>query len=248
VATDHSRMLVLLKIDPDQPAAGAESLAVPEFVPKDQMRVGQWAIAVGRTFEGNRPNMSVGILSALGRICGKAIQTDAAVSPNNYGGPLVDVRGRVLGVLVPLAPGSAQETAGYQWYDSGIGFAIDAEHILKVLPRLTKGEDVYPGVIGIRLQGMVPAGPAAQAQPAARAIGEPVIAACRSDGPAAQAGLKPGDRIVEIDGRQIVRAAEAVEELSRRYAGEKVHLVVLRGQKRLEFDVEMVARKRGIGG
>ena len=59
-----------------------------------------------------RPNLSVGILSAVGRIWGKALQTDAAVSPNNYGGPLVDIRGRVLGVLVPLSPQSAEEIAG----------------------------------------------------------------------------------------------------------------------------------------
>ena len=93
------------------------------------MRVGQWAIAVGRTFESDRTNMAVGILSALDRIWGKAIQTDAAVSPNNYGGPLVDIQGRVLGVLVPLSPEATDEVAGVDWYDSGIGFAIPAEHI-----------------------------------------------------------------------------------------------------------------------
>ncbi len=98
VATDHSRMLVLLKIDADKP------LPTCQIVPRGEMRVGQWTIAVGRTFDSPRPNMAVGILSALDRVWGKAIQTDAAVSPNNYGGPLVDVRGRVLGVLVaPLA-------------------------------------------------------------------------------------------------------------------------------------------------
>ena len=69
-----------------------------------QIRVGQWTIAVGRAFEGREPNMAVGVLSATDRIWGKAIQTDAAVSPNNYGGPLVDIAGRVLGVLVPLSP------------------------------------------------------------------------------------------------------------------------------------------------
>ena len=95
-------------------------------VPRNEMRVGQWAIAVGRTFEGDQPNMSVGVLSALDRIWGKAIQTDAKVSPNNYGGPLVDIRGRVLGVLVPLSPQGHDEVAGVEWYDSGIGFADPA--------------------------------------------------------------------------------------------------------------------------
>ncbi|MHC4177903.1 MAG: PDZ domain-containing protein, partial [Planctomycetota bacterium] len=224
VATDHSRMLVLLKIDTDQP------LPVPEIVPPAEMRVGQWAITVGRTFQGNEPNMSVGILSAVGRIWGKAIQTDAAASPSNYGGPLIDIRGRVLGVIVPLSPQSASELAGYQWYDSGIGFAVDAEHILKILPRLKKGEDLYAGVIGVSLSGQ------------GLYVGEPVIAACHPNSPAAKAGLKAGDRIEEIDGRRIRRAAEIKEQISRRYAGEKVHVAVLREKKRLEFDVELVPK------
>ncbi len=108
------------------------------------MRVGQWAIAVGRTFESAQPNMAVGILSAVDRIWGKAIQTDAAVSPNNYGGPLVDIRGRVMGILVPLSPDADGGVAGMEWYDSGIGFAIPMEHIPQVLPRLEKGEDLHP--------------------------------------------------------------------------------------------------------
>ena len=224
VATDHSRMLVLLKIDTDEP------LPVPEIISPDQMRVGQWTIAVGRTFEGDRPNMSVGILSAVGRIWGKAVQTDAAVSPSNYGGPLVDLQGRVLGVLVPLSPQSASEIAGYQWYDSGIGFAVDAEHLLKTLPRLKKGEDLYAGVIGVHLRAR------------SLYIGEPVIAACHPNSPAAKAGLEAGDRIEQIDGRKISRAAEVKEQLSLRYAGEKVHVVVLRGKKRIEYDVELVPK------
>jgi len=224
VATDHNRMLVLLKIDTETP------LPVPEIAPNDQMRVGQWTVAVGRTFEGYQPNMSMGILSAKGRIWGKALQTDAIVSPNNYGGPLVDVRGRVMGVIVPLSPNSAREIAGIQWYDSGIGFAIDAEHVMKILPRLKKGEDLHPGVIGINLQGANPS------------IGEPVVAACRPNSPAYKAGLKTGDRIIEIEGRKIHRAAGVKAQLSPRYAGEKVHMVVMRDDKRLEFDVELVAK------
>jgi len=224
VATDHNRHLVLLKIDVDEP------LPVPDVAPAAEMRIGQWAIAVGRVFESSRPNVSVGIISAIGRIWGKAVQTDAAVSPNNYGGPLIDIRGRVLGVLAPLSPQSAEEITGYQWYDSGIGFAVDAEHVMKTLPRLKKGEDLHGGVIGIALRGQNPA------------IGEPVIAACHPNSPAAKAGLKAGDRIVEIEGRNIVRAAGIKAELSRRYAGTKVRVVAVRDGKRIEAEVELVAK------
>ena len=72
----------------------------------------------------HKPNISVGIVSAVNRIWGKAIQTDAKISPTNYGGPLVDIAGRVLGVLVPLSPMATDELAGVEWYDSGIGFAV----------------------------------------------------------------------------------------------------------------------------
>ncbi|NQT17315.1 MAG: PDZ domain-containing protein, partial [Planctomycetes bacterium] len=224
VATDHSRMLVLLKIETDEP------LPVPEAAPEEETRVGQWAIAVGRTFDAQRPNMSVGIVSALDRVWGKAIQTDAAVSPNNYGGPLVDVRGRVLGVLAPLSPQRVTEVAGVEWYDSGIGFAIPAAHVQRIFPRLREGEDLYRGVIGISF----PSGNLSTA--------EPVIAACHPNSPAYESGLKVGDRVVEVEGQETVRASQVKEQLSRRYAGDTVRMVVLRDGKRLERELELVAR------
>ncbi|MGD0899410.1 MAG: PDZ domain-containing protein [Thermoguttaceae bacterium] len=223
VATDHSRKIVLLKIEVDRP------LPAPEVVPEAEMRVGQWCIAVGRTFEDDGTNLSVGILSAVGRIWGKALQTDAAVSPNNYGGPLVDIRGRVLGVLVPLSPQSADEIAGYEWYDSGIGFAVPLEQIRKMLPVLRKGEDLRPGVAGFLMQARN------------LYVGDTVIASCRARSPADKAGFKSGDRIVEIDGRKVSRSAEVKQEISRRYAGEKLHFAVLRGTERVERDVELAA-------
>jgi serine protease Do len=224
VATDHSRMLVLLKIEADKP------LPVCESVPRQQMRVGQWAIAVGRTFDGNRPSLTVGILSALNRVWGKAIQTDAAVSPNNYGGPLIDVHGRALGVLVPLSPQGADELAGVEWYDSGIGFAIPLEDIQNILPRWKKGEDLHAGRAGLSLKGSNPY------------TGAPVIAACRQKCPAANAGLKPGDRIVAIDGRPVNRTIEVEQEIRRRYAGEPMRVAVMRGPQRIEAEFRLAAK------
>jgi len=74
----------------------------------------------------------VGILSATNRIWGKAVQTDAKISPGNYGGPLIDIRGNVIGILVPLSPQGQGEVAGAEWYDSGIGFAVPLNDMLRL--------------------------------------------------------------------------------------------------------------------
>jgi len=224
VARDHNCQLVLLKIEPDRP------LPVPETAAQSEMRVGQWCVAVGRTFEESRPNMTVGILSAVGRVWGKALQTDAPASPNNYGGPLVDIHGRVMGLLVPLSPQSAEEIAGIEWYDSGIGFAVPLEAIHKVLPKLRKGDDLYSGVAGVFMQSKN------------LYTGDTVIASCRPNSPAAKAQFKGGDRIVEIGGRKVARSAEVKQEISRHYAGDKLHFVVMRGDKRIEADLELSAK------
>lgn len=223
VATDHHRMLVLLKIKPDAP------LPLPEMLPQREMRIGQWTIAVGRAFDYKSPNMAVGVLAATNRIWGKAIQTDAAVSPNNYGGPLVDLHGRVLGVLVALSPNAESEVAGVEWYDSGIGFAVPYEHLLSILSRLKKGEDLHPGLLGFSF-GNNP-----------MMLQKPVFTTVRKPSPAAKAGLKTGDCVLEVEGQKVERAGQVKEAICRRYAGDTLHLVVDRQGKRIEAAVEMVA-------
>src|SRR6185369_7287390 len=98
IARDEARKLVLLKIETPK------KLPIPVAAPESEAIVGHWTVAVGRTFDAVSPNISVGILSAVHRIWGRALQTDAKISASNYGGPLVDLQGRVLGVLVPLSP------------------------------------------------------------------------------------------------------------------------------------------------
>jgi S1-C subfamily serine protease len=223
VARDHSRMLVLLKVATD------EKLAVPLAAPRGEMAVGQWAIAVGRTYDSPEPSLSVGVLSALNRVWGRAIQTDAKISPANYGGPLVDIRGRVLGVLVPLSPqGQESEIAGTEWYNSGIGFAVPLEEVFTRLETLKSGKDLHPGLLGISLKsGDIYSLPAE-------------IAACQPGSPAYKAGLKSGDRIVEIDGHPIVRQSQLKHVLGARYATDRVELVAKRGDERIRAEIELV--------
>lgn len=222
VATDHNRMVTLLKVEP------MRDLPVPDAAPLADVRVGAWAIAVGRTYEGDEPNVSVGIVSALARIWGKAIQTDAKISPANYGGPLLDIQGRVMGILVPLAPEQAGDAAGVDWYDSGIGFAVSLAQLLELLPRLKSGEDLHAGVLGISLKGKN-----IYADPAELAI-------VRPNSPAYKAGLKPGDLIVEVEGQKIERQSQLKSQINPRYAGDTLHVVAMRGDERLERDLQLV--------
>lgn len=108
VATDRSKMLTLLKIE----TAG---LPVPTPVSLKDIREGQWSIALGRSLDLKRdapPTVSLGVISALGRIWGKALQTDAKISPINYGGPIIDIQGHVQGILVPASPRAPMKRPG----------------------------------------------------------------------------------------------------------------------------------------
>ncbi len=183
---------------------------------------------MGRTFDAAQPNLSVGIVSGLNRIWGTAIQTDAKISPNNYGGALVDIRGRVLGILAPLSPESHEDVAGVEWYDSGIGFAVPLAHVYSVLPKLSAGHDLKPGILGVSLNSRD-----IYSKPA-------IIVNCRPNSPAAKAGFQAGDQIIEIDGKPVQRQAQLRERINRHYAGETLHVVVLRGTERIERDVALI--------
>jgi serine protease Do len=223
VARDHSRMLVLLKVNSD------EKLHVPVAAPRGEMKVGQTAIAIGRTLDKNTPNVSVGILSAANRVWGKAIQTDGKISPSNYGGPLVDLRGRVLGVLVPMSPQGEGELAGAEWYDSGIGFAVPLADIMQRLELMKAGKDLKPGKLGVSLAS-------------SDDYQEPVeIAAALPGSPAAKAGWKKGDKIIDVAGVPVRWQAQLKHQLGPRYAGDTVEVTVLRGEEKIKKSVELVA-------
>ena len=221
IATDQLRMLTLLKID-------ADDLTPVQAVARDEIQVGQWSIALGRTYDPAVPGISVGIVSAVNRVWGLAIQTDAKVSPVNYGGPLIDISGRAMGMLVPLSPDSHSETAGVEWYDSGIGFAIPMQDIYGLLDRLKQGRDLKRGLMGVVLKsrGLYDA--------------EVRIDRVRFDSPAEQAGLREDDRIVEIDGRQTQRLVQVQSALRRRYEGETIALTIDREGDRRTVELTLV--------
>lgn len=227
IATDKSRMLTLLKFK----TKPVKPLVVPAAAPKADIQIGQTAIALGKTLDPNPndpPSISVGIVSATGRIWGKALQTDAKVAPTNYGGPLVDIQGRVQGILVPLSPRGEGETGGYEWYDSGIGFAIPLEDIFHVLDRMKAGTPEKPfvlnrGILGVTVQGQD-----------IYSI-EPKVATVAPDSAAAKAGIKPNDVIKEIDGKPVRNQAQVLHALGAKYDGDVVTVTVLRGNEEKTF-------------
>ncbi|HEX5269221.1 MAG TPA: PDZ domain-containing protein, partial [Gemmataceae bacterium] len=227
IATDKTRMLTLLKFK----TSPVKPLVVPPAAPKADIKIGQTTIALGRTLDPNPndpPSVSVGIISATGRIWGKALQTDAKVAPTNYGGPLVDIQGRVQGILVPLSPQAEGETGGIEWYDSGIGFAIPLEDINNVLARLKTGTAEKPfvlnrGLLGVNVQTTDIYGV------------EPKIATIAPDSAAAKAGIQTGDVIKEIDGKPVHNQAQVLHALGSKYDGDAVTVKVLRGKEEKTF-------------
>jgi len=221
IATDYVRRLVLLKASEGQwkPAAAA---------PEESLRVGQWSIALGRFYSAESSSVSVGVVSALNRIHGMAIQSDAKISPVNYGGPLINLNGQVMGILVPLSPrGQGNASSGIEWYDSGIGFAIPFNEALKIADRLKSGKDLKPGRLGIKL--------ATSGIFSSRIQIDRVV----PNGPAATAGLKKGDLLLTVNGRSIERMSILEEAVGRSYAGETLTITAKRGNENVTCAVEL---------
>ena len=143
---DDTRQICLLRAD------GCHDVPIAENVDPQTVRVGQWAMSIGVGYGDTNPAVSLGIVSAKNRAGGRAIQTDANISPANYGGPLIDCQGRMIGVCVPLNPNSLDIGAGVEWYDSGIGFAIPLSGLDERLKQLADGQEFYPAYLGVTVK------------------------------------------------------------------------------------------------
>jgi len=211
LGTDASSDLAVLRVNP------AEADLKPlEFADSDAVRVGDTAIAIGYPLGLDR-TVTAGIVSGLGRNItapngfgiDQVIQTDAPINPGNSGGPLLDGRGRVIGVNSQIA------TAGGGAGNVGIGFAVPSNTARQVVPRLRAGQSVDRAYLGIATAPDPDGGAAVQT--------------VAPDGPAAQAGLQPGgDVITKIDGQQIKDPEEVAAAISGREPGESVAITVRR--------------------
>jgi serine protease Do len=214
---DKSRGIALLKVE-------TTGLPVPEHVAPANVRVGQWAIACGRTFGRRDPSVHFGIVSARGRIFGRALQIDANTSPANYGGPVLDLEGRVLGITVPLS--LTGRDAGVDLYDSGIGFAATLADIGPLLERMKRGESLDRGWLGVSTDPAF-AGPGAKVQ------------AVVPGSPAAASGLKKDDLITAIDGTPVKHGFHLQMLVSSRMAGDALGLSWRRGEQESALPVTL---------
>lgn len=213
VGEDTSRGIALVKIP-------ARDLPVPTMRQPDEVQVGQWACALGRTFAVDEPTVHLGIVSAKRRLFGRALQIDAYTSPANYGGPVIDLEGRLLGIAVPLSPSG--RNAGVEWYDSGIGFATTLSDIEPLLARMQDGAILQRGWLGVQLEPSF-LGPGAK------------IASISESGAAAKAGVKAGDVVTAVDGIAVKNGPHLQMLVNARLGGDFVSLQVQRGDEALRF-------------
>ncbi len=209
---DNLRKICLLKIidlDPD------ETLVVPEIAPLDKIEVGHWALSMGVGYGDRSPALSMGIISAKNRIGGRAIQTDANISPANYGGPLIDIDGRVMGICVPMNPQSQAIGAGVEWYDSGIGFAIPLDGADKLIERLKDPKiKIAPAFLGVK----------ADANPDGEGMWiEQVVPKSTAE----NAGLEIGDVLMTVDGKPVADLMGLRQVLTKFEAGQETTLEYL---------------------
>ncbi|KZR83137.1 putative serine protease HhoA precursor [Prochlorococcus marinus str. MIT 1342] len=198
----------------------------------DQLRVGDWAIAVGNPF-GLENTVTLGIVSNLNRnvsqlgISGKRldlIQTDAAINPGNSGGPLLNSEGNVVGIntLVRSGPGA------------GLGFAIPINRARTIAQQLVeRGRASHP-MVGVGLSPVPSVRSGEANSPGA------VIRSLVPGGPAARAGLKVDDVIFSVEGLPIDGPAEVVSAIDRHGVGRPITFGLIRGDSRIELAVTPV--------
>ena len=218
---DRSRNIALLKVD-------AQNLPVLKIVRANEVLVGQWVLALGRSFPGRAANVSLGIVSATNRIAGRAIQTDADVGPANYGGALVDLEGRLVAILTPVGIGGAEADV-VNLHDSGIGFAIPVTDVLAELDRLKAGEEIKPPLLGIVFDSTAMKGGA-------------VVEQIMPNSGAAKSGLQIKDIIIEFDGKPIDSSFQLLHAIGSHATGDVVKFKVKRGDQTIELTVTLGAR------
>ncbi len=254
VGSDAANDLAVIQVD-----AGDDLPQALELADSTQLRVGQFVIAIGNPF-GLDNTLTLGVISALGRVIespeqngfiGEAIQTDAAINPGNSGGPLLDLRGRVVGVnsqIISPSGGSA-----------GIGFAVSARTVERVVPALVEqGYYAHP-ILGVETVDLTPSTIRIlrEAGMNVRVESGVLVISVTRGGPAEKAGVQgaqrqvslgryripvDGDIIVAVDGLPV----SAMEDLTvyletQTEVGDTVQLTIVRNGSEQQIEVGVAA-------
>jgi len=196
----------------------ARDLPTVQFGKPSEIEPGQWVAAIGAPF-GFENSVTVGVVSATARALGPQsslvpfIQTDVAVNPGNSGGPLFSLRGEVIGINSQIYSASG----GYQ----GVSFAIPIDVALNVKQQLIETGHVTRGKIGVAIQDV--SAQLAQSFQLDRPRGA-LVSAVEPDGPAAKAGIKPGDVVVSMNGKPIETSTELPSLIANMKPGSEVTL------------------------
>jgi len=229
VGTDPSTDIALLKID-------AEGLPTLKFSDSDNLKLGEWVLAVGNPFN-LTSTVTAGIVSAKSRKIGISqdisgieafIQTDAAVNPGNSGGALVNTHGELVGINTAIA----SQTGSY----SGYSFAIPSNIVQKVVADLKQYGDVQRAMLNVSIDEIN----AKTAKDYGLDKIEGVyIKEVQSGGAAELAGIKGNDVIISVDDINVNSTAELQEQIGKHRPGDKVVVVVKRDNKKKPFNVTL---------
>jgi S1-C subfamily serine protease len=230
VAADSGNDLALLKVN-------ATGLTAATFAKPGSVRVGDQVVAIGYALAlDGGPSVTTGIVSALRRTIftdsgalNSLIQTDAAISSGNSGGPLVNMRGEVVGINTAVARGDTNSSA------NNIGFAISVDEVLAVLEQLrnqASGDAREEGFLGVSLEPRVDGG-----------VGS-IISTVQAGSPAQEAGFVVGDIVLAVDGEPVNGQAGLVAAIRDRSPGDSITIELVRDGERLTLTATLVARPR----